>query len=260
MCFTHTQKNPAIFTCITCIFHMLHLSVYVHCFISQWCNIIMVSHAESLGVCEELPITGWGGSRALPLFVLCCCVFVFQTKCVSERGQQLAACPPLITLELAMCSFSGCVPPSDFIGDKCMSGGMCVCVCVWEVRLEVVKGCVQAENAAAVICAPWLRFSLLFPCSQCVAGLILMPACVICPHIFTGFLTPVDKRHTHLSAATQPFVGPIFRGKNSQNESLPLFVVTSLLLIPQLLIILARSCLNLLNGLACNFINNLGSY
>ena len=107
---------------------MLHLSVYVYCFISQWCNIIKASHAESLGVCEELPITSWGGSRALPLFVLCCCVFVFQTKCVNECGQQLAACPPLITPELAMCSFLGCVPPSDFSGDKWMSGGW---GCVW---------------------------------------------------------------------------------------------------------------------------------
>lgn len=48
--------------------------------------------------------------------------------------------------------------------------------------------------------------------ARSVAGRIVMPACVICPHISSSFLTPVDNRRPHLSAAaTQPFVGLSWR-------------------------------------------------
>lgn len=88
-----------------------------------------------------------------------------------------------------------------------------------EVTLEVVKGCLQAENVAVVVhtlSAVFLHLSHSLP------GSFVQPACVICPHIFTGFLTPVDKRHPHLSvAATQPLVGLILRrAENALNVSL----------------------------------------
>lgn len=73
-----------------------------------------------------------------------------------------------------------------------------------EVSVEVVKGCLQAENAAAVAHTPCLRSLFL--------GRLCRSACVIYPHIFSGFLTPVDKRHPLLSAAaTQPLMDVILR-------------------------------------------------
>lgn len=76
-----------------------------------------------MGACEGLLITGWVGSRVLPPFALRHCLFVFQTKGVSELGQQLAACPPLITLELAMCRSSEHPPPEDFEEISACRGG-----------------------------------------------------------------------------------------------------------------------------------------
>lgn len=56
-------------------------------------------------------------------------------------------------------------------------------------------------------------FSPIF-LSHTLAGSFVLLAYIICPHIFIGFLTPVDKRHPLLSAAaTQPLVGLILEPK-----------------------------------------------
>lgn len=91
-------------------------------------------------------------------------------------------------------------------GDKCVRG---------EVRLEVLKGCLQAENVAAVAHTPCLRFLFVF-LSGTLLGSFVPPVSAICAHIFIGFLTPVDKRHPLLSAAaTQTLVDLIRRrGEN----------------------------------------------
>lgn len=153
-------------------------------------------------------LTGWVDSRALTVCsrsLLVC----FGTKRVSvKHGQHWAGC--MSTANYAGAGdvyILGASASFRFGGDKC----------VWEVRLEVVKGCLQPENVAVVVRTPCLRF---FTISLTLfLGHFVLPACVICPHIFSGFLTPVDKRHPHLSAAaTQPFVGLILRRAEKHSE------------------------------------------
>lgn len=160
-------------------------------------------------MCEEFLITGCAGSRALPLFVLERCLFVLGPNELVSSGNGWLHVPPLIMLGLAMCRSSEHPPPSDL-----EEISACVGRVVWEVRLDVVKGSLRAENVAAVIRThlDCVSSSIILSLSLPLPGSIVLPARVICPRISAGFLTPVDKRHPHLSAAaTQPGAGLILR-------------------------------------------------
>lgn len=141
-------------------------------------------------------------------------------------------------LRLAVSRSSEHPPPSD-LGEISVQG---------EVRLEVVKGCLQAENVAVVVHTLSV-VSFQLSSSHSFSRLFLPPAFTICPHIFIGFLTPVDKRHPHLSAAaTQPLVAvSLRRAENSLNESLPVC--------GELLVFLFRSHALILQIRAVNSLN-----
>lgn len=86
--------------------------------------------------------------------------------------------------------------------DKCGGGA-------W-VRLEVVKGCLLRMW---LLVAHTLSAVSLFPS---LPGPFVPSACAICPHIFIGFLTPVDNLHPRLSAAaTQASLGQLLKRADS---------------------------------------------
>lgn len=104
------------------------------------------------------------------------------------------------------------------ISVRCVNwGGVCVCVC------EGGEGGRWDWKWWKGVCSQRMGLRLpAHPTGICFAGLIVMPACVICPHLSADFRTPVDKRHPHLSAAaTQPFVGLIFKRAKKRPSVLP---------------------------------------